>query len=451
MKQVVGGAFSGFLNEQLEDEILDALIEASSQSADPGLGAAFTAALFEESLQLLMGKFKKYLEPRITIYLSSVTNRLLDPTVPLRWDFRTNNCQNFCDSLLSKELFLPLVAPTHTFDNCKRRINLEPLYLMSFVCRPGGYIKAMSRSKYDVPNGLTEEYLLKFRYGRHEESDILDTLMEYWYDWGNFGGPIYPYQDLFPWDCTEAYGRYPTRCGDCNLAKHVWAFPFDSWSVISLHLARGRHLYPPTEPGQAQHLSDVQWMRNRLTVLLAQDVLLAAAVAMAKSRGFHERTAWLHQPDHPDPPLSSQQQQQPHQANNAAAADNPKLDRLKLGGIHRAQPFSHHFEKGAYHLYFTAEWTHLRRSEQIAAYELLRDGRARMKDVDKEKEKGSDDDGSGCGGGGGCGGFGCGGVGGGCAGGCANGCGGGCGSGCSDGGCGTCGSGCGGCGGGCGG
>jgi hypothetical protein len=29
-----------------------------------------------------------------------------------------------------------------------------------------------------VPNGLTEEYLLKFHYGRHDESDIIDTLAE---------------------------------------------------------------------------------------------------------------------------------------------------------------------------------------------------------------------------------------------------------------------------------
>lgn len=34
-------------------------------------------------------------------------------------------------------------------------------------------------SKYDVPNGVAEEYLLKFRYGCHGESDVIDALQEY--------------------------------------------------------------------------------------------------------------------------------------------------------------------------------------------------------------------------------------------------------------------------------
>jgi hypothetical protein len=41
-------------------------------------------------------------------------------------------------------------------------------------------------------------------------------------------GLVYPYQDLFPWDCTEAYNRYPAKCGKCNTSNHVLAFPFDS-------------------------------------------------------------------------------------------------------------------------------------------------------------------------------------------------------------------------------
>ncbi|ERF76414.1 hypothetical protein EPUS_06972 [Endocarpon pusillum Z07020] len=341
MKQVVGGAFSCFFKEKLEDEIIDALIEASHQIVDPGLGAAVAAAILEECLQILMAKLKEYLGPRISLYLASLAKRLVDVAVPLRWDFHTNNCQNFCDNLLDKELFLPLVAPTDIsiFDEDKQATILGPLYLISFVCRPGAYSKAIPRSKFDVPNGLTEEYLLKFRYGRHDESDMLDTLMEYWYDWGGFGGPLYPYQDVFPWDCTEAYGRYPTQCGDCNLAKHVLAFPFDSWSVISLHLARGRHLYPP-EPGQAQHLSGLPWMRNRLVVLLAQDILLAAAVAMAKSRSFRERTAWLHRPRHPDAAPPSQQQPPPP----------PPADLSQPNGITLAVCLQYPASRGSVHI-----------------------------------------------------------------------------------------------------
>jgi hypothetical protein len=49
-----------------------------------------------------------------------------------------------------------------------------------------------------VPNGLIEESLLKCRYGRHDNADVIDTLHEYWHDWGAFGGTLDPHQPLFP-------------------------------------------------------------------------------------------------------------------------------------------------------------------------------------------------------------------------------------------------------------
>lgn len=434
MKQVVGGAFCSFFDENVEDELVVAVI-TETMLLKEGMSVARRNEVLEEILERLIVKMKAYLSSRIEVYLASIVARLIDPAVALAWTFQENNCQVFCDNLINRDIFgallprtdleradeatLPAAPPPH----------LMPLYLMSFVCRPGAYVKEKVRSKFDVPNGLTEEYLLKFRYGRHDESDIMDSLAEYWTDWGAFeDGPIYSYQDLFPWDCTEAYNRYPVKCGNCNISKHVWAFPFDSWSMLTHHLARPRQLYPrPAErevtgTGPSTGImSDASWFQNRMTVLLAQDVLLTAAVAMARCEAFQESTHWLHN------------------------QSDVKRDRLKLGGIQRAQPFSHHFEKGAYHLYFAAEWTHLAQPLKIAAYERIRDGRARQKDVGNPS---TDDDR-----GGGCGGFGCGTVFAACAAACAAGCGGQCGSGCVS----SCdsggdGGGCsGGCGGGCGG
>jgi hypothetical protein len=375
MKQVVGGAFAGILDAQMEEEIIDALITESQETIDPGLPVHVRATLLNASTDRLVGKLKKYLGSRIGKYLKSIISRLIHPTTKLRWNFRTNNCQMFCDSLLDTELFgsvFPL--PGNIEDNVPVNI-IGPLYLMSFICRPGSYDKENVLSKYDVPNGLTEEYILKFRYGRHEESDILDSLQEYWHDWGSFGGTIYPYQDLFPWDCTEAYNRYPTKCGDCNISKHVLAFPFDSWSLIALHLSKARHLYPPAPMldtiTQSTIMDDVSWFRNRLMLLLAQSKLLSVASAMYSSTAVRSATTWL------------------------AAHPVAKMDRLKLGGIHRAQPYSHHFDKGAYHHYFVAQWAHLRRDQQIAAYEKLRDGRARKDDV---SDTSTSDNNGGCGG-----------------------------------------------------
>ncbi|KAF4999579.1 hypothetical protein FGRMN_2327 [Fusarium graminum] len=374
MKQVVGGAFCDFFESDIEDELIDAFMYESTCLVEDGITFAQQEALLEQSTKRLLLHVKEYLGSRVQAYISSITGRLLDPSVHLRWHYRANNCQTFCDQLINRDLFGPLfAAPT-------LRV-LQPLYLMSFVCRPGSNVPTRAFSKYDVPNGLTEEYLLKFRYGRHDDSDIIDTLAEYWTDWGAFEGPIYPYQDVFPWDCTEAYDRYPGNCGDCNISKHVLAFPFDSWSIASLHLARGRQLYPPnTSPstGKAGEktqtsglMSDTDWFKNRMKVLLGQDTLLTAAVAMANCGQLQSSTTWLH--NHED----------------------ETMDRLKLGGIHRAQPFSHHFEKGAYHQYFVADWAFLAQPLRVVEYEKLREWRVTKTDVGVN----SSDDG---GGGGGC-------------------------------------------------
>ncbi|KXJ92588.1 hypothetical protein Micbo1qcDRAFT_160328, partial [Microdochium bolleyi] len=84
---------------------------------------------------------------------------------------------------------------------------------MSFVCRghmdsidhpgrSGGALIRTPRTKYDVPLGLTQEYLLApFFFKQQHTSDILDSLQEHWHDWAGFGRTLYRYQDMFPWDC----------------------------------------------------------------------------------------------------------------------------------------------------------------------------------------------------------------------------------------------------------
>ncbi|KAM5354211.1 hypothetical protein ACJ41O_000861 [Fusarium nematophilum] len=357
MKQVVGVPFSGALPHDKELDIVQDLLAACKQPFDdPGLPASDQIKLLESALDPALGKLKLLLSSRVKVYLESITERLLDTNTKLTWSATQNNCQAFCTSIIDRALFEPLVNGSAN----QEKPDSFPLYSMSFVCPDEGYRQRGVRTKYDVPSGLTEEYLLRFHFGRHDEADIIDTYQEYWHDWGAFGGTLYRYQDLFPWDCTEAYGRYPTRCGDCNLAKHVWAFPFDSWSMASLHLARDRHMYAPTADDDSSNSNS--WMRNRLTVLSATSILHRAAAAMARTREFKRSTAWLHM--------------------TSSRPDlDPSLIRVKLGGIHRAQPFSHYFEAGTYSHYFLAPWATWSRPEQVEAYELMRDGRVKMPDM----------------------------------------------------------------------
>ncbi|KAI1122935.1 hypothetical protein F5Y10DRAFT_286645 [Nemania abortiva] len=355
MKQVIGSPFTGLElgDVALENRIIDSLISSSYIGFDdPGLGLLDYQKLMDKLIAPIMEDMKSLIGARLSVYLQSIASRLLDSQTRLKWSPTSNNCQNFCDSILDLGTFGSLISS-------KDDETGSPLYLMSFACRPAGYNKPKVKSKFDVPRGLTEEYLLRFRYGRHDDADIIDTLHEYWHDWGAFNKHLYRYQDLFPWDCTEAFGRYPVTCGDCNLAKHVWAFPFDSWSIIALHLTRDMSHYAPNDSGEKADYEG--WMKNRLLVLAAQEKLITAATEMARNAQFQECTAWLHK------------------------QSEPALDRLKLGGIHRAQPFSHYYDQGEYHHYFTASWAHLELKDQIREYELLRDGRVKLPDVEFAK------------------------------------------------------------------
>ncbi|UNI15712.1 hypothetical protein JDV02_002218 [Purpureocillium takamizusanense] len=372
MKQVVGLPFSGMLPHDAELEIVKDLLDASESMNDrPDTKEKDGGA---SHIQAAMEKLKAIIGSRARTYLRHVADVLTSPSTNLTWSPKQNNCLTFCNKIVDTDLFRPLVGGEHHTDDK----TTQPLYLLSFVCPESGYLKPSVRTKHDVPSGLTEDYLRRFYFGRHHDGvDMLDSLQEYWYDWGAFGGPLFRNLDMFPWDCTEAYGRCPTKCGDCNLAKHLWAFPFDSWSATALHLARGPDMYAPPAaaaaaveplPSASGPSADANesWARNRLYVLAASSKLYRGAVAMARTPLFCRTTAWL------------------HKTNEGLLEMRPSLARVRMGGIHRAQPFSHDFDTGTHADFFLAPWALLPRDEQIADYKKLRDARAALADVDSD-------------------------------------------------------------------
>jgi hypothetical protein len=184
-----------------------------------------------------------------------------------------------------------------TRGGCRICLPETPLYLLSYVCCPGSYkysSKIHPSSKKSTPNGLTEEYLLRFRkHSHHNGSGLFDTLQEYWYDWGAFGGPIFSHQDVFLWDCTEACGTAANnssqvKCNECSIAKHVFAFPFDSWSLIHARVLRDRRCY-----ASRGRMSDQAWQQNRTSVLLALEALNKVALGMAKTTSFRVSCKWI--------------------------------------------------------------------------------------------------------------------------------------------------------------
>ena len=340
MKQVVGGSFSRLKTSDWdgEENVVDALVKQAKTYFQDNIKPKNNEKRLRAAAEEVTKELRYLIGSRVHQYLNIITRRLFDHNVRLKLNFFDNNCQQFCDQLLHSTPFAQFLDG-HAAGG---------LFSFSFATRPDSYAKDEVLSKWDVPFGLTEEYLLDFRSGRYNDSDIIDTLQEYWHDWGGFGRTLYKFQNLFPWDCTEAFDELAGKCDKCSLSKHVWSFPFDAFSITKLHLLRSYRQYPDEKKWDWQ-------IENRLTVLLAQDSLVTVAKALSQLKQFREACAWLND------------------------TQDSRLDRLKLGGIHRAQPFSHHFEQE--NISTVAPWIHLKFEEQKIIYEDIRDRRNKAPNV----------------------------------------------------------------------
>ncbi|KAF8243667.1 hypothetical protein K440DRAFT_663983 [Wilcoxina mikolae CBS 423.85] len=383
MKQVVGGLFSGLFKKDEETAVVKAVVDESRRCVyEPMKTQRYHNQKLRNSVQRIVQLLRDLFETRIKLYLRTIVRKLTNRSVNLTFS-PINHCQLFCEEILDYDVFGNFVE---TKGDCRVCLPETPLYLLSFMCRPGSYkysSKIHPSSKKATPNGLMEEYLLRFRYhSHHNDSDLFDTLQEYWYDWGAFGGPIFSHQDVFPWDCTEAYGTAANnssqvKCNECSIAKHVFAFPFDSWSLVHMHVLREQRFY-----ASSGGMSDQRWQQNRISVLLALEALNKVALGMAKTLSFRASCKWINL----EPSTTHVRGTAPQKQRMAEKRMYMK-DRVKLGGIHRAQPRSHHFEQSKYHDCTLAPWADLVRDDQIALYIRLRDHRADvLKDI-PEKSK----------------------------------------------------------------
>ncbi|KAK0376718.1 hypothetical protein CLIM01_05895 [Colletotrichum limetticola] len=410
MKQVVGSPFWSLREEDrvAEAEIVKDVVKASLAYFDILMeGSKRDKQKTSKAKMKILGKLRALLHGRVEIYIHSIVNKLFDKSLPLEWNIGSNNCQKFCDALIDRNAFGSFMVYPRYCEEKKHEIQAcQVLYLVSFVsrigCHDGFTRRVIPSSRATSANGHTEEFLLRFRrFAHHNDTDIIDSLIEYWTDWGGFRAPIFRHQDLFPWDCTEARtlkdetDHPQAKCGDCPLAKHLWAFPFDAWSVAQLHLFRERRFYAPSTPtgedNQIQ-MTDHDWEENRHRVLEAFQVLGSMAVAMHRSQVFRDRCRWNFKARglpfkntptdqtiiHKGRLTTLQQHIKRRVGRLVVQPDAPLIihDRIKLAGIHRAQPMSYLYEHEMYHDCTLADWADLNHDGQVAAYTALRDFRS---------------------------------------------------------------------------
>ncbi|TIC99727.1 hypothetical protein CH35J_006151 [Colletotrichum higginsianum] len=394
MKQVVGSPFWGLGKDDCvgEDEIIRDVAKASLNYADkPMKSIEFNAKKRSNARNGIYEKLHQLLHLRVRAYIHAIVEKLLDKSIPLKFHFLNNNCQRFCDAIIDRNVFGSFMIYARKCQE-KKHCSSPVLYLLSFVsrigCHDGFPRRVVPSSRATAANGHTEEFLLRFRrFDHHNETDIIDSLVEYWTDWGGFPEPVFRQQSLFPWDCTEARiqeeeaERPQVKCGKCSLAKHLWAFPFDAWSVAQLHIFRERRYYalPSSIPGDDNivrtQIGYREWMHNRLSVLEAVQVLGRVAVAMPCGLVF-PNTAPARRLSRRRKKLQKLAKERRGRLVIQPSSASIVHDRIKLAGIHRAQPMGYHYDQDMLHDCTLADWADLAHDDQVAAYTALRDYQA---------------------------------------------------------------------------
>ncbi|KAL9127006.1 MAG: hypothetical protein Q9217_004041 [Psora testacea] len=245
LKQMVGDPFQSLSHPALERDLIRSLFSAAERyKDDPRRTTTAPIQSFKKEVETIEAGLKKLLDQTVASLIASLTSIQIDVESQLPEFLRHNASVGKVGSFLVLRSAISRLPTRHRF-----------------VAWPGSYLREKVVSKFDVPNGLTEEYLLKFHQGRHDDSDLVDKLQEFWHDWGKQTTRLeLPVRQL--WD-----HKAPSGAPEGPL--------------------------PPKTAGE-RTLSNGQWMRNRLTVLLARNALLAATTAMYRSALLRTATYWLY-------------------------------------------------------------------------------------------------------------------------------------------------------------
>lgn len=269
MAQVIGGLFSGHMPKwaEAEDAVIKALMTESAQYEEKRTKSrSFNESRLRSAASRVADVLKSSFATEVSAYIRYFSSKLIEPAMDLRWNRLSNNCQIFCKKLIvdggAFDTILPKARPLDIADGS------SPRYLVSFASEKFG-------SQYDSLRYHTtpsSAYLAEFHTG--------EDIIEYFDTW-----PHIPKEKLCArllcWPCQNDT--------DCSIAQHMWQFPHETISLMQMHILRNRtlysHNYQTMDPleNEPNLLTDEDWFRNRLSVLLGLDTFLGAAGSLSAS------------------------------------------------------------------------------------------------------------------------------------------------------------------------
>lgn len=201
-------------------------------------------------------------------YLKAITGVLFDRGTELRWSHYTNNCQNFCDAIIQQPVFSTVFPPITQLYSLRIDRNVALLdYVLSFRTDPQ-LGDALKSSRLSI--GPLSAFLKLL----HRQTDVL----EYQETHGRRKTNDTPLcAQIFAWRCHDQ---------DCDLADHIWTNPAEFVSMIQFQLMLDNTHYLQASANEEDNpvlLDEVQWVKNRLAILQANDSFATAAAGIART------------------------------------------------------------------------------------------------------------------------------------------------------------------------
>ncbi|KAF2152246.1 hypothetical protein K461DRAFT_293930 [Myriangium duriaei CBS 260.36] len=175
---VLGGLFSGHNPawSEREDEVIKLLVaESSKYEEKPTKSRAYNERRLQEASARIVAFLKSFLKEEVSSYLQHLTSFLFAPSTNLRWDQISNNCQTFCQKLITHRKTFDTIFPKTKLEEIVE--GSQPRFLLSFASEKFGALYD-STVYHTTP---TAAYLAEFHTG--------EDIVEYFQTWPNIPKP----------------------------------------------------------------------------------------------------------------------------------------------------------------------------------------------------------------------------------------------------------------------
>ena len=276
VKRLYGGAFTGRDSRlcQKEELVVNSLIDASDafRKRPKSVQAAYNR-LHMKAAQIV-SLVRAMLGHDVDMHLKRFASVLLRESTVLRWNARSNTCQDFADRLLHDSIFegmspkLPKAFVTDETVRANTELSI-PRYLISFG------------ESIDAPVALRRPQVrsVVWRF-YHEIRDNCD-LIEY------ADRIAYKQASIPPHRQRIIVPRLPETTASETIDELVdssWELPRDTLSILQTHLLRPKEKYSSVKE---LALTQREWVINRLRVLQRVDIFGSLAGAWG--------SAWLNE------------------------------------------------------------------------------------------------------------------------------------------------------------